>query len=199
MNKIIFKTALKTIVAVIIAAILAFAVASLGFPRSMAGICEGFGNYSLATSYSSLSYKFTGDINDLYNCANYGILANDDGKITYYCAMFYEHDGFEEFCEGNAGVKQRVLSNLAAAQYRQGEKDKALNTAEAAMDGVSDFPAGNAISKLCVEVGKSYDKQTAQKLLKLTEDGGFVPTAEQVNSYNNVKNILNTVINHTGE
>ncbi len=199
LNKVIFKTALKTVLAVIIAFILALIILCFGFPRTTADICQSFGNYSLAASFSSLNYKYYGDVDDLYACANYSILSKDDKKIISYCKQFADDERFEDYCADKDGVKQWVLSNLSAAQYRRGDKEGALKTAESSLAGSNGFPSGNAVVSLTIEVGKAMDKQTATALKEFLDGADVVPSADEQATFDNVMKILTTVINHQGE
>lgn len=201
MNKVILKTALKTLLAVIIAFILALLILCFGFPRTMADICRKFGSYSFAASFSSLSYKYYGETDDLYNCANYSILAkNDNDTVNYGKELaFSDEERFKAYCAEHEGAKQWILGNLAAAQYRTGDKEGALKTAQASLDGETDFPAGNAVISLTVEVGKAFDKPAATALKELLESANVTPAAEQQKVYEGVTKVLNEVINHQGE
>jgi len=130
LKKVILKTALKTLLAVIIALVLAFGIASLGFPRQMAQMCENVGNYSMAVSYSSLAYKYSGDVEDLARCAEDSIFAKNDKKIVDYCQKLTEHKDFEKLCKEKSGkteiggvqltldYKQYIQDNLNAAKSR---------------------------------------------------------------------------------
>lgn len=132
MKKVVLKTALKTVLGLLIAIIIAFCVASFGFPRSMAAMCEKTGNYSLAATYSSLSYKYTADIDDLARCAEDSIFAKNDSKIIKYCERLLSHEKFDGLCEKKSGkltlgnmqvelnYKQFILDNLSAAKERKG-------------------------------------------------------------------------------
>lgn len=134
LKDVVFKTALKTLLAVIIALLLAFGIASLGFPSQMADICENTGNYSLAVNYSSLAYAYSGDVEDLGRCAEDSILAKNDKKTVKYCEKLIGHKDFEEFCAEKSGViivggielnldyKTFITENLQAAQSRLNKK-----------------------------------------------------------------------------
>ena len=212
MNKVILKTALKTLLAVIIAFILALLILCFGFPRTMADVCQKFGSYSFAASFSSLSYKYYGETDDLYNCVNYSILAKDDNDTVKYGKelAFADQEKFESYCRDKdaknlkengeiTNTKQWILGNLAAAQYRKGDKEGALKTAKASLEGAADFPAGNAVISLTIEVGKAFDKPMATALKELLESANVTPSAEQQTAYTSVTKVLNEVINHQGE
>lgn len=187
MNKIILKTAIKTLVAVIIALILAFGIASLGFPQNMAGLCAKYGNYKFATSYASLRYTYTHSVGDLDVCARYSILSGHDGNIEKFCGRLVNDCGFEELCKKQTTEKlnyrQYIYGNLSAAQYRRGEKDKAIATAKAAMLD-NGFPAGNAFVYLTLAVQAKSDKETADKILVEIE------SFQHTETYEKVKNVL---------
>ena len=88
MFNVVVKTALKTLLGVIIALLIAFAIASLGFPGSMASLFENWGNYSLATGYASLSYSYSGNAEDLARCFQDSVLAGNDGDIVRSAKSF---------------------------------------------------------------------------------------------------------------
>ena len=192
MQKIILKTALKSLLGVIIALILAFGIASFGFPKSMAGICADCGNYRFATSYASLRYTYTKSVDDLDVCAQYSIFSGHDGNIVKFCGKLVDDKGFEGICEKrgdkSGDYKQFIYGNLCAAQYRRGDKQKAVDTAETAMEGVNGFPAGNAFVSLTLEVQKKSDKETATAILEIIE-GNF----EQTKTYEAVIAILQEI------
>lgn len=116
--------------AVIIALVLAFGIASLAFPGGMADICENTGNYSMAVGYSSLAYKYYGKIEDLARCAEDSIFAKKDKNIVKYCGELLEHEDFGKFSEEKSGTikvsgvelpfdyTKYITDNLNAAQAR---------------------------------------------------------------------------------
>ncbi|MDE7214413.1 MAG: hypothetical protein K2N68_01060 [Clostridia bacterium] len=196
MDNVILKTALKTLLAVIIAFILALLILCFGFPATTADLCQSFGNYSLAETFSSLNYKYYGNIEDLYNCANYSILAKNDNKIIENCKAFSEDGGFEAYCAEHDGLKHRIFSNLASAQYRKGDKEGALATVKKSFEGVTDFPAGNAAVSLTVEIGKAKDRQSAAALKEFLDGKNLTPSDGQQLIYDNVIKVLQDLINN---
>lgn len=184
MTKIIIKTTLKTLLALLLALVAAFAVMSLGFPQHMATLFENIGAYGVATGYASLRYSYTKDIGDLDRCARDSISSGNIGNIVKYCVRLTEDEGFEELCESNTGVydyRQYICSNLACAQYASGDRTGALATAGSAMEGISDFPEGNAASSLAVRIAEARDAESASALLAVVEK--HTPTESQQRSY----------------
>lgn len=180
MSKVILKTALKTLLIVAIVVLVAFGVASLGFPSDMASLCEKTGNYSMATGYASLSYTYSKDVKDLNRCFTDSIYAKNDGNIVKFGDQLIGDEKFPEVCESITVIKvktdkkeieipidykQYVYGHTAAAKYRTGNKEQALETAKKAMEGVEDFPANNALAILSLQVIQSGDEGTAKELL----------------------------------
>lgn len=182
MFKVIFKTALKTLLLVAILALVAFGIASLGFPSEMAELCEKSGNYSLATGYASLSYTYSKDVNDLNRCFIDSVYAKNDGDIIKFGDKLIADEKFEEVCQSNSKTvqtnggtvitidyRQYVCGNVAAAKYRKGDKNGALETAASAMADVQGFPVNNALAILSLQVIQGRDKDTAVELVKEIE------------------------------
>ena len=180
MFKVILKTALKTLLIVAVIVLVAFGVASLGFPSAMAGLCEKSGNYSMATGYANLSYTYSKDVNDLNRCFTDSVYAKNDNDIVKYGDKLIADEKFAEVCESITVIKvkigdeeieipidynQYVCGRVSAAKYRKGNKDDALDVAKTAMEGVQGFPQNNALAVLSLQVIESNDKDTAEKLL----------------------------------
>lgn len=181
MFKVILKTAIKTLIIVAVLALVAFGIASLGFPSEMAGLCEKSGNYSLATGYASLSYTYSKDVNDLNRCFADSVFAKNDNDVVKFGDMLIAHEKFEEACQTNSKTvttqggtvitidyKQYVYGNVSVAKYKLGKKDEALELAKTAMNAedVQGFPKNNALAMLSLQVIESGDKDTAAKLLE---------------------------------
>ncbi len=180
MNKLILKTALKTAACIIALVLVAFTVASLGFPAEMAGMCERAGNYSFATGYASLKYSYTKDVNDLSRCVVDSILAGNEANVIKFGEKLLADEGFAELAE-NADYKQYVCGNVACAQYASGKKDRAMQTVREAMLGVTDFPLNNSYAVLCIRVCEKADTVSAAEL----KDGltRYAPEGERQQKY----------------
>ena len=181
MGNTIVKTAFKTLLGIIIALLVAFAIASLGFPSSMASLFEDWGNYSLATGYASLSYNYTNDVNDLARCFEDSILAKNDNDIVNYGDKLIADEKFSDVCDkknaqlGDVTSKtidyaQYVYGSVACAKYRKGDKDGALDTAVKGIEGKTAFEERNALSQLSLQAILSKDKETASKLLEVLNE-----------------------------
>lgn len=187
MKNVISKTALKAVLIVIIAAVLAFGIASLGFPQHMATFFEKTGNYKFATGYASLAYTYSGTYENLARCVDDSILSGDNSDIVNFASRMVDNDGFKEFCAArdeairesleNGGLqantdysyKQYVMGNLACSRYALGDADGALETASAALEGEG-FPPNNALAMLARRAVINGDNDMKVKLRKIIEE-----------------------------
>lgn len=137
MKKIILKTSLITVAALAAAALLIFSLWILISPQTMATASEKTGNYSFAVTCANLKYKYSKDPDDLSRCCQDSILSGKDKLVIKYCEKLLSHEKFDEVCErkdnslnATLNYKAYICGSLALSQYRQGELDKALSSAE---------------------------------------------------------------------
>lgn len=188
LKNVVTKTAFKTVLIVIIALIVAFATASLGFPQHMATMFENVGAYSFATGYAGLAYKYSGTVENLARCVDNSILAADDANIVNYGDKLVKHKDFISYSEkrtaasGKVDYYHFVYGKLACAKYNRGNKDGAFKTAQTSMQDVSDFPVNNALALLVIRAVKKSDMEFCQKLSDAII-GKFNPSGEQQQKY----------------
>lgn len=163
MFKVIAKTALKTLLAAVILLCLAFGVASLGFPAKMAGFFEKCGNYEFATGYASLSYTYSHSTQDLVRCFNNSAMANNNGNVIHFGNMLLSDDGFDGYCEENAGYRQFACGKIACARYVAGDGKTALKLAEETVAQSGGFPKNNALVQLMLAAKSDRDMLVAIK------------------------------------
>ena len=143
MKNVILKASLITLGALAAAGILIFSLWILIAPQSMATVSEKLGNYNFAVTCANLKYKYSGDTEDLARCAEDSILSGEDKLIIKYCEKLIDKDDFDELCRirdeelsrtayGIYATKYNtyIIGNLAAAQYRAGNLEKAVRTAD---------------------------------------------------------------------
>lgn len=200
MKNLIPKTALKTILAVLIALVLAFGILSLGFPAQMASICENMGNYTFATGYASLNYTYTGKISDLARCVDDSILSENEADIVSFGDKFIaDKQAFRAYCaereanDSRFSYTQYVLGSLTAAKYARGDRDGAVEVALFAMEGIENFPAPNALGILASRAIEKGDSQTMDELY--SEAQKHTPAVGEEEYYNTVLKSLSGYIN----
>ncbi|MDE7439296.1 MAG: hypothetical protein K2N23_02155 [Clostridia bacterium] len=178
MKNIVVKAALITVGVLAAAGILVFSLWILISPQSMATVSEKLGNYSFAVTCADLKYKYSDDSYDLARCAedsiNYSANSKDktgaDKLIIKYCEPLIEKRDFDEVCRRKNEEFSRtkygiyatdystyIRGNLAVAQYRAGDLDKAIKTAE--LGGKVD-----CFAKLVIAVVESRSEKDIEKL-----------------------------------
>ena len=205
MKNVVSSTAFKAVFIVIIALIIAFATASLGFPKQMATMFEDMGAYSFATGYAGLAYKYSGTVENLARCVDDSILAKDDADIVNYGEKLVKRKDFLSYSQkrtaASSGVDYYhfVYGNLARAKYSRKNKDGALITAQASMQDKSDFPLNNALGVLAAQAVKKSDREFCKKLSEAII-GKFNPSDEkQQKYYDAVEIILNQILTEISE
>lgn len=181
MNRLVLKTALITLAALIVASLMVFSLWILCSPQSMASACEKTGNYSFAVTCADLRFKYTKNAEDLARCAEDGILSGKDKHIISYGEKLVSHEDYNTVCERKDkklseseyakytyGYDSYIRGHLAAAQYRSGETDKAIQTAVGG--------SLRSFNKLVIEIAEKQDAQAAQKVLKAFEDNSISGT-----------------------
>jgi len=176
-KKVILISALETLAAVALAALLVFSIWILCAPHTMATAAEKTGNYSFAVTCADLKYKYTNDVDDLARCAEDSILSGKDKNIVKYGEKLLSHDKFDGLnAEKNAKLsydyKSYICGNVAAAQYRRGDLQKAIATANLA-------DTEDAFIKLTLCVRECGSEQEKAELYTAIKD-----------KYQNLANIL---------
>lgn len=183
MEKIVVKTAVKTVLAILAVLVVVFAIFNFAFPQHMATFMESIGNYSLAVKYSSLRYSYTGDSMDLSRCFENSVSLGNDDYIIEYGEELVAKEDFSSVCElkekefyelddkyFNEDVvydyNQRVKGKLAVAYYHNGEDERAINYAFAA-NGTESFISGNALITLYLEIRSENDSEAAGMMLEV--------------------------------
>lgn len=202
MSKVILRTALKTLLAVIIVIIIGFTVLSLGFPKLMASFLEDGGNYSFAAGYASLSYSYSGDVGDLARCVHDYMAAENDEKVAEFGAKLVKHEKFSDYCDSETerlsayydkkfDYRQYICGKIAATKYRLGDNFGTMTIIESAMDHVN-FPANNALVQLVLMVQERNDKDFGDEILIYLET--ITPQESEMVYYNAVKSVLEELV-----
>jgi hypothetical protein len=201
LGNVIFKTAFKTLGALIIAVLIVFGVWFFAFPQSLATVSESMENYSFAVTCSSLRYSYTGDVYDLARCVDDSIFSEKDKSIVKYGKKLIEHSQFDEVCEYKdeqtangayskyaISYKQYVYGYVSVSVYNRGDLDEAISLAKSATEDIG-FEKGNALSTLAIKVAASGSEEDKQKVLTSLEDVSAEGTDEREH-LGNIKSIL---------
>lgn len=177
MDKIVVKTAVKTVLIILGILVAVFAVFNFAFPQHMATATESIGNYDLAVKYSLLRYNYTKKCEDLARCFEDSVLLGEDKYILEYGEKLVKHNDYDTVCsiknEQQSGsrfdYKHWVNSKLAVSYYNTGEKSKAITLA-AEDNGKETFVYGNALMSLAAHIRTAADGEAATAILTVLEE-----------------------------
>lgn len=195
MEKLVVKTAVKTVLVILGVVLVVFAIFNFAFPQHMATFTEGIGNYPLAVKYASLRYSYTGDGEDLSRCFDDSVLAENDVAVVEYGDKLIARSDFDRLCferDNKMGVgydyRHSVYRKLAVSYYRTGRKEESVELASKA-NGTLSFTYGNALMSLSAVVRSANDGATCALIIKKLE--GLTPSVEQEKGY--VKEVTNSL------
>lgn len=188
MGKLVAKTALCTLSALIGLALIVFGAVSLAAPSAMLALSDDLGMDKLSAAYSVAVCERTEKIEDLaeavernYNvsnykeCAEYGLKLLADPDFERYCAAR------DQQTAGNDNIhksySQYISGIVSTAQYYTGEEEAALNTAFSALGQT--FPKYNAVKDLTVSARIKDDKIFCGQILERLQDMKVEDSQEQ--------------------
>ena len=172
LEKLVVKTAVKTVLIILGILVAVFAVFNFAFPQHMATATEGIGNYELAVKYASLRYYYTKDCGDLARCFDDSVLLGKDEYVLQYGEELVNHKDYAEICRQRNSSQTGsmydyghwVNSKLAVSYYNQGKASKAIELA-VADNGADSFEYGNAMMSLAAQIKSANDAEAAGVLL----------------------------------
>lgn len=216
MQRLIVKTAVKTVLILLGLIVAAFAIFNFAFPQHMATAMETLGNYGMAVKFANLRYVYTGDCFDLARCYDDSVLAEDDGGIIYYAEKLIADTDYAYVCSSRNELYNkeyseqfgfsfdydlRVRSTLSVSYYnvaieKSGEEREeyvrsAIDFASQA-NGNERFPFGNALMTLSYKISNANDVFAAGEMLSVLEQVSTADSEEATN-LNYVKGKLRAV------
>ncbi|MGN1372789.1 MAG: hypothetical protein ACI4VK_01925 [Candidatus Coproplasma sp.] len=190
MQKLVVKTAVKTVLILLGIIVAVFAIFNFAFPQHMATAMESVGNYGMAVKYANLRYMYTGDSFDLARCYDDSVLAEDDSAIVTYAEKLLADKNYVQVCTQrnkvynemyseqlgiNFDYDLRVRSTLSVSYYNEAvtkEGEDRVTYTQKAIDfaletnGTNRFPYGNALMTLSIRISNNRDKDAAQRMLE---------------------------------
>lgn len=178
MDKLIFKTALKTVILVLVLVILTVCLITVFSPMTLAKFNKKLGNNNLAASYTIIEYNRQKDINDLADIVELSILAKNNKRVLKYSELLISHTKFDKYCDfidsknnnNNiyASYRQYIYGWNIRAEYMNGDKDSALEKAKSVMP--DDYSINNCMQYLVSVVIENNDIEFAKKILFVLQD-----------------------------
>lgn len=95
-NKLIFKTAITTLIGVVVLSIISFIILTLFSPITVARTASSLGLDNISLSYYQKAYDKSQDVNDLYNMLNKAITVNNYSKVVCGFETLY-NEGNEDY------------------------------------------------------------------------------------------------------
>lgn len=182
MEKLVVKTATKTVLIILGIFIVVFAVFNFAFPQHMATATESIGNYSIAVKYAELRYNYTKSADDLARCFEDSVLLGKDEYVLKHGEPLIDHTDYSAVCEkknrqyggSNYDYDRWVKSKLAVSYYNTDNVAKAILLAKEKMPkdengNLISFPYGNAYMSLASRI-KGYHTGEEQKARSAAEE-----------------------------
>jgi len=111
LKKLVIKTVLITVAALIGAMALTFGAMAIFAPRSVAGFFDGVGNYSASVFFYEKEYEKTDDIEDLVVIIGKALANDDNEKAEKYTKELLEREDFSSYClECDKDLKQGEMT-----------------------------------------------------------------------------------------
>lgn len=200
MQKLVVKTAVKTVLILLGIIIGFFAIFNFSFPQHMATAMESIGNYDMAVKYANLRYFYTKNCYDLARCFDDSVLADDDENVVLYGEKLINNVEYSNVCDyknrlfnGYFDYNHKVKSCLTVSYYNIGQTDKAIDMA-CEDNGTTSFEKGNSIIVLSSKIYNKHDAIAAEKLLLRIENNVTPVGAEQEGDFNYVIQKLRSTV-----
>ena len=170
-DKVILRSVLSTIAAMLVLCALLLTTLCLAFPSTMMKLTYDLGFDGASIDFASTAYDRSGGIYYAAYATEVAIGAGDDGKIVSCGKAFIEDDEFSAYASArNKGLnradgtyQQYIYGKICVSEYRLGNSTLALNDAQAFVSVA--FPASNALVALTLETIKCGDEETATAVL----------------------------------
>lgn len=193
LQKLVVKTAVKTVLIILGIIVAAFSIFNFAFPQHMATAMESLGNYGMAVKYANLRYTYTGDSFDLARCYDDSVLAGDDESIILYAEKLLADKNYKTVCQERNDMYNkmyqdqfgftfdydlRVISTLSVSYYNEAVKKEGaerVTYTQKAMDfaleanGGDRFLYGNALMALSIKIVNNKDKAAAASMLEVLD------------------------------
>lgn len=114
-EKIIFKTALKTILALILSISILFFATGLIFPGLIGDFTYKLGLTSISVPYTKAQYEYTKDINDLATLIDRAYQIDDYQTVVDFVDKMYEHEHYLDYVD-----YEMAQNDINYAQYLSG-------------------------------------------------------------------------------
>ncbi len=169
LDKVVIRAILSTLAAIGVLLLVMILSCVFFFPSTLMHVSYDMGMDRSAVRYAERAYKLDGGVEHIAFAFEIVVDDKDYKKVEKFGKKLIKDDEFSEFCqredEKNADngylvgtYEQYVYGNTYAAQYRNGEKEKALQNAYAVSRS---FAPGNAVARILIAALQKEDYDTA--------------------------------------
>ncbi len=178
-DKVILRTVLTTLAAILTLFVFMFTALTLVFPSTMMEITYDLGMEGASIRFAERAYKNSDLVDYIAYATEVAIETDKDGKIVSCGEKLIADEHFERYCadkESSEGYRQGIYSQICMAKYELGEGDAAIELASSSI-AEGRFPVGNALVALTMTAKVKGDSQTLEKLreklivLSVSEEG----------------------------
>ena len=170
LDKVIVRAVLSTLSAILVLFGCMLLALCFLYPSTMMNITYDLGMDKASVKYATRVYNRTDEVYYIAFATETAIGADLDEKIEECGLVFVKDSDFAQYCaERDAkmglgeGYQQYIYGQVSLAQYRQGEKDEAVDTAFGALAN-NTFPKNNAVQGLALTVLMNGDKAVADTI-----------------------------------
>lgn len=179
-DKVILRTFLTTLTAIIILVASMFLALICVFPQTMMELTYNMGMESSSIYFAEDAYRRTDDVGYIAYATEVAILDDNNAKIVKCGEKLIKDKDFDTYCQkkdAQAQIKtsyeQYVYGQICVAMYKNGKKDEAIERAFALIENT--FPYNNAVVALLLAANTAQDVQTIEvikgKMNELQEEG----------------------------
>ncbi len=211
-DRVVLRTILTTLLAIAVLFGTMLLTLCLLFPSTMMQLTYDLGMEKSSVKYAVRAYKRSEDVYYAAFAFETSVQTGDIAAIEENGILLIKDDDFDKYCqqrnseiaEGNEGAdeaekitlsyRQYVYGQVTMAQYAQGKKEYAIDTAFASLEG--DFPQPNAVGVLFLTAIQDGDRETATAMAEKIER--FKLSVEDADSadYKNAQALLDVWQNY---
>ncbi len=131
MKKLVLKTTLFTLLAVLCTLAILFGIFTLFFPKNIASVADQMGNYGVSVFYYEKAYAKSNSVKDLYELVLKLDEETDSEKTSKYANELLNRDDFNEVERTSSPTtKEYVSAKYAMSTFLKGDVNSATDFCE---------------------------------------------------------------------
>ena len=170
-DKVILRAVLNTLAAIAALFVFLFSALIIFYPSTMMNIDYDLGMENASITCAKRSYKRSGEVYYIAFATETAIVEEDYEQIAQCGALFVEDEEFSQYCKLrgealgaslNGSYEQYVYGQVCVAEYKLGDKEKAIDDAFAYLGNT--FPKNNAVDAVLVAAISERDEAAIEKI-----------------------------------